>query len=57
MAEHRPLGRWHQHGQVALEDALPLASRPHDFRLLLESGGQRAGSLAHVEYFEGNGQT
>jgi twitching motility protein PilT len=41
-----------QSGQVALEDALPLASRPHDFRLLLESGGERSGSLAHVEYFE-----
>src|SRR3954466_16149971 len=43
-----------QTGQVALEDALPLSSRPHDFRLLLETGGERAGSLAHVEYFEGN---
>ena len=41
-----------QAGLVALEDALPLASRPHDFRLLLESGGERSGSLAHVEYFE-----
>jgi twitching motility protein PilT len=41
-----------QNGQVALEDALPLSSRPHDFRLLLESGGERSGSLAHVEYFE-----
>jgi twitching motility protein PilT len=41
-----------QTGQVSLEDALPLASRPHDFRLLLESGGERSGSLAHVEYFE-----
>jgi twitching motility protein PilT len=40
-----------QTGQVALEDALPLASRPHDFRLLLESGGERSGSLAHVDYF------
>jgi twitching motility protein PilT len=41
-----------QRGLVALEDALPLASRPHDFRLLLESGGERSGSLAHVDYFE-----
>src|SRR4051812_32002244 len=41
-----------QTGQVSLDDALPLASRPHDFRLLLESGGQRSGSLAHVDYFE-----
>jgi twitching motility protein PilT len=41
-----------QTGQVALEDALPLSSRPHDFRLLLESGGERSGSLAHVDYFE-----
>jgi twitching motility protein PilT len=39
-----------QTGQVALQDALPLASRPHDFRLLLESGGARSGSLAHVEF-------
>jgi twitching motility protein PilT len=42
-----------QTGQVALEDALPLSSRPHDFRLLLDSGGERSGSLAHVQYFEG----
>ena len=42
-----------QTGQVALEDALPLSSRPHDFRLLVDSGGERAGSLAHVDYFEG----
>jgi len=41
-----------QIGMVSLEDALPLASRPHDFRLLLESGGERSGSLAHVEYFD-----
>jgi twitching motility protein PilT len=37
---------------VSLDDALPLSSRPHDFRLLLESGGERSGSLAHVDYFE-----
>src|SRR3954464_6976934 len=43
-----------QTGQVSLEDALPLSSRPHDFRLLLETGGERSGSLAHVDYFEGN---
>ena len=41
-----------QAGLVSLDDALPLSSRPHDFRLLLESGGERSGSLAHVEYFE-----
>ena len=41
-----------QSGQVALEDALPLSNRPHDFRLLLESGGQRSGSLAHVDFLE-----
>jgi twitching motility protein PilT len=41
-----------QAGQVSLDDALPLSSRPHDFRLLLESGGERSGSLAHVDYFE-----
>ncbi len=41
-----------QTGQVAIEDALPLSTRPHDFRLLLETGGERSGSLAHVEYFD-----
>jgi twitching motility protein PilT len=41
-----------QNGQVSLDDALPLSTRPHDFRLLLETGGERSGSLAHVEYFE-----
>jgi twitching motility protein PilT len=41
-----------QRGIVSLDDALPLSSRPHDFRLLLESGGERSGSLAHIEYFE-----
>jgi twitching motility protein PilT len=46
-----------QEGKVSLEDALPLSSRPHDFRLLLDSGGERSGSLAHVEYFEPNAQT
>jgi twitching motility protein PilT len=45
-----------QTGQVSLDDALPLASRPHDFRLLLESGGERSGSLAHVDYFEPSDQ-
>jgi twitching motility protein PilT len=45
-----------QIGQVALQDALPLASRPHDFRLLLESGGERSGSLAHVDYFGADSQ-
>jgi twitching motility protein PilT len=41
-----------QSGHVALEDALPLSNRPHDFRLMLETGGERSGSLAHVDYFE-----
>jgi twitching motility protein PilT len=45
-----------QEGKVSLEDALPLSSRPHDFRLLLESGGARSGSLANVGYFERNQQ-
>jgi twitching motility protein PilT len=45
-----------QRGLVSLDDALPLSSRPHDFRLLLESGGERSGSLAHVDYFEGSEQ-
>jgi twitching motility protein PilT len=45
-----------QEGKVSLEDALPLSSRPHDFRLLLDSGGQRPGSLANVDYFERNQQ-
>jgi twitching motility protein PilT len=47
---------WVKEGKVSLEDAIPLSSRPHDFRLLLETGGERAGSLAHVEYFEDNPQ-
>src|SRR3954471_8341518 len=41
-----------QRGHVSLEDALPLSTRPHDFRLLLDSGGERSGSLAHVDYFD-----
>src|SRR4051794_2113963 len=41
-----------QTGHVSLEDALPLSTRPHDFRLLLDSGGERSGSLAHVDYFD-----
>src|SRR3954468_3109085 len=45
-----------QKGLVSLDDALPLASRPHDFRLLLESGGERSGSLAHVDYFDPSDQ-
>jgi twitching motility protein PilT len=45
-----------QQGQVSLDDALPLSSRPHDFRLLLESGGERSGSLAHVDYFDPSDQ-
>jgi twitching motility protein PilT len=48
--------QWVQEGKVSLDDALQLASRPHDFRLLLESGGERAGSLAHVEYFAESGE-
>jgi twitching motility protein PilT len=47
---------WVQEGKVALDDAIPLSSRPHDFRLLLESGGERAGSLAHVDYFSEQGE-
>ncbi|HEX6714996.1 MAG TPA: PilT/PilU family type 4a pilus ATPase [Thermoleophilaceae bacterium] len=46
-----------QKGLVSLDDALPLSSRPHDFRLLLESGGERSGSLAHVDYFEPSDQS
>jgi twitching motility protein PilT len=46
-----------QRGQVSLDDAIPLSSRPHDFRLLLESGGERSGSLAHLEYFEAGART
>jgi twitching motility protein PilT len=46
-----------RNGKVALEDALPLSTRPHDFRLLLETGGERAGSLAHVDYFERHART
>src|SRR3954451_21254254 len=45
-----------QAGLVSMEDALVLASRPHDFRLLLDAGGERSGSLAHVDYFEDRDQ-
>ena len=38
-----------QNGTVTLEDAMPLATRPHDLKLMLQAGGERAGSIAHVQ--------
>ena len=38
-----------QAGRITVEDAIPLATRPHDLKLMLQSGGERSGSLAHVE--------
>ena len=38
-----------QDGTITIEDALPLATRPHDLKLMLQAGGERSGSIAHVE--------
>ncbi|SEH10382.1 type IV pilus twitching motility protein PilT [Thermoleophilum album] len=35
-------------GRVAMEDALRAATHPHDFKLLVASGGRRATSVDHV---------
>ena len=36
-------------GTITLEDAMPLATRPHDLKLMLQAGGERSGSIANVE--------
>ena len=46
------LMRYIQQDVITLEDAIPLATRPHDLKLMLQAGGERSGSLAHVEGFE-----
>src|SRR3954453_10643906 len=40
-----------QTGHVSLEDALPLSTRPHVFRLLLDSGGVRSWFVGPRGYF------
>ncbi len=35
-------------GRVSMEDALKAATHPHDFKLLVSSGGQRSTSVDHV---------
>lgn len=40
-------------GRVAMEDALRAATHPHDFKLLVASGGKRATSVDHVLGGEG----
>jgi twitching motility protein PilT len=34
-----------QAGRVSMEDALKAATHPHDFKLLVSSGGQRSTSV------------
>jgi twitching motility protein PilT len=37
-----------QAGRVSMEDAMKYASKPHDFKLLVASDGQRSTSIEHV---------
>jgi twitching motility protein PilT len=37
-----------QAGRVSMEDAIKFATRPHDFKLLVSSDGQRSTSIEHV---------
>jgi twitching motility protein PilT len=37
-----------QGGRVSMEDAIKFASKPHDFKLLVSSDGQRSTSIEHV---------
>jgi twitching motility protein PilT len=37
-----------QAGRVSMEDAMKYASKPHDFKLLVSSDGQRSTSIEHV---------
>jgi twitching motility protein PilT len=46
-----------QAGRVSMEDALKAATHPHDFRLLVASGGQRHTSVETVMEDERNGGT
>jgi len=41
-----------QSGTITMEDAMPLATRPHDLKLMLQAGGERAGSIAHIPGLE-----
>jgi twitching motility protein PilT len=38
-----------QAGRIDMDEALSMASSPHDFKLMTASGGQSASSLEHVE--------
>src|SRR5919206_585535 len=37
-----------QAGRVSMEDAIKFATKPHDFKLLVSSDGQRSTSIGHV---------
>jgi twitching motility protein PilT len=39
----------HQSGRVSMEDALRVASSPHDFKLLVAAGGRTATTMADLE--------
>jgi twitching motility protein PilT len=41
--------RYVQNGLITLKDAMPLASRPHDLKLMFQSGGERSSSMANVD--------
>ena len=44
-----------QEGRVAIEDALKAATQPHDFKLLVSSGGQRSTSVEQAFSSAGTG--
>jgi twitching motility protein PilT len=44
----------YQAGRIALEDALRVASSPHDFKLLVAADGRRATSMDHVGEAQAN---
>jgi twitching motility protein PilT len=44
-----------QGGRVSMEDAMKYASKPHDFKLLVSSDGQRSTSIEHVLSESDNG--
>jgi twitching motility protein PilT len=46
-----------QAGRVSMEDAIKFATRPHDFKLLVSSDGQRSTSIEHVLAESENGSS
>jgi twitching motility protein PilT len=44
-----------QAGRVSMEDAIKFATKPHDFKLLVSSDGQRSTSIEHVLSDSDNG--